>query len=173
MKRIIVRRVHPGRPRIPVAANNPVVNNKPAGSKIVNNGIQQGGIENAVPIAIRQSEMNKLLIFMNSDSQKMVLTGYTLINSSSPNYSSYLKTYPVLATEPVYVLKSIDSTEINKLNPVLGRGFLIVSSIQQILADPAKAVALAASLGIDLSSFRREPIFSLYSPICSLLNRPC
>jgi ATP-binding cassette subfamily B protein len=27
-------------------------------SKIVNVGIQQGGIENAVPTAIRQSEMN-------------------------------------------------------------------------------------------------------------------
>lgn len=29
-------------------------------SEIVNNGIQQGGIVNAVPNAIRQSEMNKL-----------------------------------------------------------------------------------------------------------------
>ncbi len=28
-------------------------------SKIVNNGIQQGGVENAVPVAIRQSEMDK------------------------------------------------------------------------------------------------------------------
>jgi ATP-binding cassette subfamily B multidrug efflux pump len=121
-------------------------------SNIVNVGIQQGGIENAVPVAIRQSEMSKLFIFMNSDSQNVVLTDYLLINSSSPDYSSYLTTYPVLATDPVYVLKSIDSTEINKLNPVLGRGLLIVSSIQQILTDPAKAAALAASLGIDLST---------------------
>ncbi|NOQ40052.1 MAG: hypothetical protein GQ562_07010, partial [Anaerolineales bacterium] len=33
-------------------------------SRIVNNGIQQNGVENAVPVAIRQSEMEKLLIFM-------------------------------------------------------------------------------------------------------------
>ena len=33
-------------------------------SNIVNNGIQQGCIVNAVPDAIRQSEMNKLVIFM-------------------------------------------------------------------------------------------------------------
>ncbi|HEY4662646.1 MAG TPA: hypothetical protein VIH07_03090, partial [Candidatus Humimicrobiaceae bacterium] len=31
-------------------------------SNIVNNGIQQGGIENAVPEAIRLSEMKKLTI---------------------------------------------------------------------------------------------------------------
>ncbi len=29
-------------------------------SRIVNTGIQQGGVENAVPVAIRASEMNKL-----------------------------------------------------------------------------------------------------------------
>jgi len=40
-------------------------------SKIVNNGIQQGGVENAVPQAIRQSEMNKLVIFMSADNQAL------------------------------------------------------------------------------------------------------
>ena len=34
-------------------------------SDIVNTGIQQGGVENAVPVAIRESEMNIVLIFMN------------------------------------------------------------------------------------------------------------
>ncbi|MCJ7633101.1 ABC transporter ATP-binding protein, partial [Candidatus Bathyarchaeota archaeon] len=120
-------------------------------SKIVNVGIQQGGVENAVPTAIRLSEMNKLVIFIKVDDQKMVLADYTLINSSSPNYGGYVKEYPALASEPVYVLNSINSTEISRLNPVLGKAFLIVSGIQQILADPVKAAALAASLGFDLS----------------------
>src|SRR5512136_1134699 len=85
-------------------------------SKIVNVVIQQGGMENAVPVAIRQSETNKLVIFMKVDDQKMVLADYTLINSSSPNYDRYVKEYPSLANEPVYVLSPIDSTEISKLN---------------------------------------------------------
>ncbi len=38
-------------------------------SKIVNNGIQQGGVENAVPKAIRQSEMDKLVIFLSAAGQ--------------------------------------------------------------------------------------------------------
>ena len=35
-------------------------------SRIVNNGIQQAGVENAVPQAIRQSEINKLVLFMSA-----------------------------------------------------------------------------------------------------------
>jgi ATP-binding cassette subfamily B protein len=36
-------------------------------SDIVNVGIQQGGVENAVPAAIRQSQMDKLLLFMSEE----------------------------------------------------------------------------------------------------------
>ncbi len=35
----------------------------------------------------------------------------------------------------------------------MGKSFLIVSGIQQVLADPAKASALATSMGFDLSKF--------------------
>ena len=59
-------------------------------SQIVNVGIQQGGVENAVPVAIRQSEMNKLVIFMKADEQKMVLADYTLVSNSSSDYGKYV-----------------------------------------------------------------------------------
>ena len=42
-------------------------------SKIVNNGIQQGGVENAVPRAIRQSEMNRLFIFASAEDKALML----------------------------------------------------------------------------------------------------
>ena len=38
-------------------------------SHIVNVGIQQGGVENAVPVAIRQSQMERLLVFMSAEEQ--------------------------------------------------------------------------------------------------------
>jgi ATP-binding cassette, subfamily B, multidrug efflux pump len=120
-------------------------------SKIVNVGIQQGGVENAVPVAIRQSEMNKLIIFMKTDDQKMVLADYTLVNNNSPDYDIYVKEYPALSKEPVYIRNPIDANEISKLNPVLGKAFLIVSGIQQVLSDPVKAAAMGASMGFDLS----------------------
>ena len=119
-------------------------------SDIVNVGIQQGGVENAVPMAIRASEMDKLVIFMTPEEKASVLADYTLVDSKSADYATYLKEYPVLATEPVYVLNKIDAAETAKLNPITGKSFLVVSMIEAALKDPAKAAAMSGS-GFDLS----------------------
>ncbi len=119
-------------------------------SDIVNVGIQQGGVENAVPKAIRSSEMDKLFIFMTPEEKATVLADYTLVDSKSENYDTYLKEYPILATESVYVLNKIDETETAKLNPITGKSLLVVSMIEAALKDPAKAAAMSGS-GFDLS----------------------
>ena len=41
-------------------------------SKIINVGIQQNGIENTAPVAIRSAEMSKILLFMSSDDKSTV-----------------------------------------------------------------------------------------------------
>ena len=46
-------------------------------SKIINIGIQQGGVENAVPQATLKSEMDKLFLFMNAGDKATVLADYT------------------------------------------------------------------------------------------------
>jgi ATP-binding cassette subfamily B protein len=120
-------------------------------SEIVNNGIQQSGVENAVPAAVRQSEMKRLTLFMSSSDASAVLNDYTLVDSSSPDYAKYVKDYPQLAKEPVYVLKTIDKTESNKINPVLGKAWLAVSNLEQAQVDPTKAAAMASTMGFDLS----------------------
>jgi ATP-binding cassette, subfamily B, multidrug efflux pump len=118
---------------------------------IVNNGIQMGGVVDAVPVAIRQGEMNRLLAFMSADNKAAVLADYTLVDSQSADYAANLEKYPALAKEPVYVLKAIDQAEIDKLNPVMGKALLVVSGIEQALADPAKAQAMGQSFGFDFS----------------------
>lgn len=120
-------------------------------SDIVNVGIQQGGVENAVPLAIRSTEMDKLVIFMTPEEKATVLADYTLVDSTSANYETYLKEYPVLATESVYVLNKIDDFETAKLNPVTGKSFLVVSMIEAALKDPTKAAEMS-STGFDLSA---------------------
>ena len=120
-------------------------------SKIVNIGIQQGGVPNAIPVAIRQTEMDKLTIFMSAADKTRALSDYTLMDKNSPDYAANVELYPALALEPVYVLNKIDSTETTWLNPLMGKSFLIVSGIQQALADPTRASALATSMGFDLS----------------------
>lgn len=104
-------------------------------SNIVNIGIQQGGIENAVPEAIRSSEMDKLMIFMNDDEKSEVLKNYTLIDKSSADYNKYVKDYTALEKENVYVLNKLDKAEIDKLNPITGKALLAVSGIEKIQSD--------------------------------------
>ena len=120
-------------------------------SNIVNYGIQQGGVVSAVPIAIRQSEMNRLVAFMSADNKTAVLADYTLVDKNSADYAKNVKLYPVLANESIYVLKNIDKAETTKLDPIMGKALLVVSGIEQALADPAKAQALGQSFGFDLS----------------------
>jgi len=121
-------------------------------SRIVNIGIQQGGVENAVPVAIRQSEMDRVLIFIDTAEKDSVLADYTLVDSNSPDYQKYLEEYPALADGPIYVLNDIDQTEIDRLNPIMGKAIMTVSGIEQVIADPTKAAQMGGSFGnFDLS----------------------
>ena len=121
-------------------------------SKIVNNGIQQNGVINAVPQAIRQSEMEHVTLFMLAADKTRVLNDYTLIDKSSPDYARYVQQYPALASQPIYVLKSVPQAEINVLNPLMGKAFLAVSGLEKMIANPAAAAAAAKTLGFDLST---------------------
>lgn len=108
-------------------------------ARIVNIGIQQGGIEDAVPRAIRQSEMDRLTLFMNEDQQALVFQYYALVDKQSPDYKTHVKDYPALADQPVYVLGSVSGEDIDRLNPILGRAFLALSGAERA-ADGGTAV---------------------------------
>ena len=135
-------------------------------SKIVNYGIQQGGVENAIPIAIRQSEMNKVATFLSAENKALVLRDYDLIDKSSADYDKYIQQFPTLAKEPVYVLKSITTAETNNLKPVMSKALVIVSFIQQAIEDPAKAAAMGQGLGFDISKIPAgTDIFTMLSKL--------
>ncbi|MBV6393466.1 MAG: Vitamin B12 import ATP-binding protein BtuD [Anaerolineales bacterium] len=116
-------------------------------SRIVNTGIQQGGVENALPEAIRASEMDKVVIFLSAADKEDVLASYALVTDSSPDYDSYLKRYPALETQPIYVLNDIPQSEVDRLNPIMAKALLTVSGIEQAMNDPATA----AEMGFDPS----------------------
>lgn len=103
-------------------------------SHIVNVGIQQGGIENAVPKAIRKSEFDKLLLFMNEGEKTKAAENYTLLdkdNMSNTDYKGYLKKYPRLADEPIYILSTNDKKVIDELNLIIGKNILILSGLEK------------------------------------------
>lgn len=121
-------------------------------SRIVNNGIQQGGVESPIPQAIRESEMNKVVLFMSDTDKQTTLDSYTLVKTGSPDYDKYVAQYPTLAKEPIYVLNSLTQAETDTLKPIISKGLLVVSGIEQAIVDPSKAAAMGGGQGgFDLS----------------------
>jgi ATP-binding cassette, subfamily B, multidrug efflux pump len=134
-------------------------------SNIVNVGIQQGGIENAVPKAITQSNMDKISLFVTAEEKSEILDSYALFDNSSPDYANYLKDYPRLQNEPVYILKKIDSQQTDKISPLIGKALLAVTGLEQIISDPSKAAAMGSIPGFDLSKIPKgttaDQVFSM------------
>ena len=52
-------------------------------SKIVNVGIQQHGIVDASPIAIRASEMDKVLLFVNASDNATIMSDYKILSQDT------------------------------------------------------------------------------------------
>ena len=136
-------------------------------SNIVNVGIQQKGIEDAVPKAIKSSELNKLLLFINSDDKKVVEDNYKLIRKeelSDDDYEKYIKQYPELANEDIYVLDTKSKDVKRKLNEILGRPMLITSLFEsgdatKLMGDSGNV--MAAPEGVDMANM--DPFMMLSS----------
>ena len=100
-------------------------------SKIVNTGIQAGGIEYVAPEVIRKSQMDNLLIFTNNDEE--ILSNYTLISKnvlSEDEYNRNLKKYPKLENEELYKLNKLNSKEKEKLDELITKPFMAVYFIE-------------------------------------------
>lgn len=113
-------------------------------SNIVNVGIQQNGIENAVPEVISVSEMEKIKIFLNDDERNLVNNSYKLVNENRDNltdkeYKDLEKKYPGLEKEVLYILNTNDKEDIDKMNSFLGKAILIVSGIEKGTPQSASA----------------------------------
>ena len=101
-------------------------------SKIVDVGIQGGGIENAAPEAMLESHMKVYLYFLDENGQKEVLDSYTLVTKDSvseSDYKDYLKEYPELANENIYVLDNKENIE--SLNDILADSMLLAGTLSQ------------------------------------------
>ncbi|HNS07186.1 MAG TPA: ABC transporter ATP-binding protein [Anaerolineaceae bacterium] len=120
-------------------------------SKIVNIGIQQGGIENAVPEVLRSSQLERMLLFLTPDEQAAVRAAYTPLEPSSPAYDRLIRRFPAAVSGETLARVDLTPEQIETLNPLSGRALLAVSMLEQAASDPAKAAALSQQSGMDLS----------------------
>lgn len=99
-------------------------------SKIVDYGIQNGGIENNIPNVIRESEYNKVKFFLKEDEQKKFDSIYSKITKENSDYEEYKEEYPILEKENIYILKDdANKDTINSLDLAVGKSEIIVSFI--------------------------------------------
>ena len=91
-------------------------------SKIVNVGIQYGGIEEAVPELVSKELMENLLIFTEADEQ--ILENYDLVEANPDNHQEkvikkYLGKEYNVEENNLYVLKELDEEQLNNLESLL------------------------------------------------------
>ncbi|MCR8746327.1 ABC transporter ATP-binding protein [Romboutsia lituseburensis] len=102
-------------------------------SNIVNVGIQQSGIENAVPKVIRESELNKNTLFMNNSDKEKIEKSYTLLDKnklSKEEYDKEVKQYPALKNQPIYKLNTKDEATIDELNKIMSKSMMRVAGVE-------------------------------------------
>ena len=101
-------------------------------SKIVNVGIQYGGIEEKIPEVISSSTMQDLLVLTEDDSE--ILDGYDLVrNEATDSQEKTIKKYLGddfdISNNSVYVLKDLSEEELNELTNVITNPLIEYSSI--------------------------------------------
>lgn len=153
-------------------------------SKIVNIGIQQGGIENVSPEVIRKEEMDNLLIFTKDDNE--ILENYTLISKDKLNekeYNKYLKKYPIIENQELYIINKISDENQEKLNNLMARPLMQLSSItneetanqmkQQLIAnvpEQQKVVMEQMSLTDIIKNMPEEQVDKMLEQVNSKLD---
>lgn len=93
-------------------------------SKIVNIGIQQGGIEYAVPDVITSSNLENLMYFTDDDEQ--IQSYYQLLEKNEDN----LEDYPELKNQDIYELKNISKSEKENLENLIAKPLAIVYQLE-------------------------------------------
>ncbi len=121
-------------------------------SDIVNIGIQQNGIQNAAPNVIRESEFNKLTLFMSTGDKAEVSSNYIVLDKQSLSPEDFARDiikYPLLATTPLYELTTNDKTRIAQLNAIFSKAIPVVSTIEQNGIAAFSGTTLQVPPGID------------------------
>ena len=101
-------------------------------SRIVNVGIQSGGIENAVPEIISKEDMDNILIFSNEDEK--ILENYTLVgNELNKDQEKIIKNYLgkdyEVEENTIYVLNDISSQKEDELSGIFSEPLMEYSLI--------------------------------------------
>ena len=122
-------------------------------SRIVNVRIQQGGVESCAPEAIREEELQNILI--TTDEDDFILDKYTLLSKddlSESDYNKYVKEYPALEKENIYILKKISKEDKEKLEDVMAKPLVMMYVIQDETKSESMRQYVISVLPVEVQS---------------------
>lgn len=112
-------------------------------SDIVNVGIQQGGISESTPKAISAKALSFMKVFMTDEEKEVLDKSYTLrsVNDQGQEHDRYVKEYPLLATQDIYVLNNnIGSDTMTQLDSTFGLAtWTFIYTMQSMSSDESTA----------------------------------
>lgn len=118
-------------------------------SNIVNVGINSNGIENGVLKAVRESEYDKLALFMDQDQKQIFADNYDLVTTKQAD-EELLQRYPALKQENIYILKDTLVNTNEEIKLALSQAETCVSGVEQeqdklteAMSDASVAAALS------------------------------
>jgi len=104
-------------------------------SKIVNVGIQKGGNDSAIPEILRQSDYDRLKLFLAEESINAFETAYSQVEIGTQNYDELVEIYPAIQGEVIYQGKDLSEEEVAAIEVPLSKALLAVSGIQTAMDD--------------------------------------
>lgn len=133
-------------------------------SKIVNIGIQQGGIQYAVPEAIREDQLNNLMYFTDKDEK--IQNSYVQMEKTEKN----IEEYPELNNQNLNELKDLNKDEKEELEGIMSRPLMILYQVQDEEIDSMSNSILEqaaiqevkseyTAIGMDLDKIQNDYIF--------------
>ena len=114
-------------------------------SDIINVGVQQGGINSTTFKVMKESTFDQLSLFINEEDLKKLNDSYKLITKDN---EEYVKKYPLLKTENLYILKNND-----KLDDILTKPILVS---YMLTSDTEEALLIQNKIKENLPDFLKE-----------------
>lgn len=101
-------------------------------SKIVNIGIQAGGIESSIPDIISKNDMENLMIFIENDDK--LLSNYTLLGDNRTTrdekvIKKYFNNNKNIQPNTVYILGDVEENEKNELSKLMSNALMEFSAV--------------------------------------------
>ncbi len=100
-------------------------------SKIINVGIQNGGIEEVALEVIRKETIDKILLLTEQEEEiKNAYEEITKEEVGEKQYEKIQKQYPVIEKETLYKIKKLTREEKEKINNIMARPLMIISNLE-------------------------------------------